>query len=97
MEGHEEELAVQILSRLVRNRRIGHKYLNTHAALSKVARDEWDVAKDVLEQLVRDGVLQEWKHGECVSIREDAVDQVAALLEDEVPDYFIDHYLHQHG
>lgn len=100
MAAHEhsmKELQVKILSKLLRNHRIGHRYANKHDALSKVSRAEWDDGEDAMEQLVQEGLLKEWKNGDCISIDPKAHDDIEELLRGEVPDFFITHYLHQHG
>ncbi len=79
-----------ILSKLWRRGVFGGRYIPIEKALSKIPRHDWDKAKDVIEEMHREGLVQLHKNKDCISINPPNKDEVKKLLEGHLPDFVLE-------
>ena len=87
MDEKDQNLVIPILSKLYRRSLWGKSYTTIENSLSKIPKHNRGKAEEILEELIKEGLLQLHKGGSCVSLNPSAKQEIEDRLEDHLPDY----------
>ena len=86
----DQELRKAILAKLWRRGVFGGRYIPVEKALSKIPRHEWDRARENIDQMHKNGLIEFHKGKDCISINPSNKDEVKKVLKGYFPDYVLD-------
>jgi len=89
MSKKDQNLRISILSKLYRRSLWGKSYTTLENSLSKIPNHNKGKAKEVLEELRKEGLVQFHKRGSCVSLNPNAKEKIEDILQDHLPDYLL--------
>jgi len=84
------EYHVDVLTKLWRRGLFGGKYQPVEQVLSNTPRENHSDAREAIDELHQDGLIEYHKNGKCASINPSYKDEVRGILDGEIPDYVLD-------
>jgi hypothetical protein len=85
-----DRFQVSILGKMWRRNLFGGKYQPVEKLLSDVPKEWRNKARQSLDRLHKDGLIQYHKSRACASINPPYKEEVREVLRDEVPEYVLD-------
>lgn len=84
------EYHIDILTKLWRRGLFGGKYQPIEQILSNTPRQHHDEARQALDDLYKDGLIQYHKNRMCASINPSHKEEVKTVLRGKIPNYILD-------
>ena len=84
----EEDLVLPVLFHLYRRNLWGASYTPKEKALSKIPKRLRGDGMEVIERLIKRGLLIDHKGGKCVSLNTGEKEEILRVLKDHYPDYY---------
>lgn len=89
-EGKRESYRASILSAMWRQGAIESKYMPVENVLSKVPREQHHIAREVVQRLKEEKLIETHKNGKAISINIEKKDKVRDIVEGELPDFYFE-------